>query len=95
MVPLSESTQLTLSLDHMLGKPRSLSTYIANMTHCMHYKHFLQELVFMEERCEDEKQLCDYGINRDFIKQVSQCKMAIKRLTGRILKAFPTCKLGL
>ena len=29
-----------------------------------------QELVFMEERCENDKCLRDYGINRDFIKQV-------------------------
>jgi len=31
---------------------------------------WLQELVFLEERCEDEKTLKDYGINKDFIVQV-------------------------
>ena len=30
----------------------------------------MQELVFNEERCENEKCLADYGINMDFIKQV-------------------------
>ena len=30
----------------------------------------MQELVFCEERCENEKCLKDYGINREFIKQV-------------------------
>ena len=29
-----------------------------------------QELVFLEERCEDDKALRDYGINSDFIVQV-------------------------
>ena len=32
----------------------------------------LQELVFLEERCEDNKALKDYGINNDFIVQVLQ-----------------------
>ena len=27
-------------------------------------------MVFLEERCENEKQLLDYGINKDFIVQV-------------------------
>ena len=30
----------------------------------------MQELVFNGERCENDKCLADYSINRDFIKQV-------------------------
>ena len=30
----------------------------------------LQELVFNGERCENDKCLADYSINREFIKQV-------------------------
>ena len=32
----------------------------------------MQELVFLEERCQDDKSLRDYGINNDFIVQVHQ-----------------------
>ena len=31
----------------------------------------VQELVFQEERCENDKALRDYGISEEFIKQVS------------------------
>ena len=32
----------------------------------------MQELVFLEERCQDDKSLRDYGINNEFIVQVHQ-----------------------
>lgn len=34
-----------------------------------------QELVFLKERCMDEKLLKDYGVNKDFIVQVKQHRL--------------------
>lgn len=38
----------------------------------------------MEERCEDSKQLSDYGINRDFIQQVRPLRSSEDGARGNV-----------
>lgn len=48
----------------------------------------MQELVFNEERCENDKCLADYGVNMEFIKQVGS-QMSVVAKLSRIMCCPP------